>query len=67
MCPPPPLPAEITGLEGPLLSRFDLVLLLADPRNPDWDSVVAGQVLSRDERRGAAAAGGNEKQARHLL
>ncbi|KAG2433658.1 hypothetical protein HXX76_008029 [Chlamydomonas incerta] len=38
---------EVTGLEGPLLSRFDLVLLLADPRHPDWDRVVAGHVLAR--------------------
>ncbi|EFJ43175.1 hypothetical protein VOLCADRAFT_83365, partial [Volvox carteri f. nagariensis] len=39
--------ADITGLEGPLLSRFDLVLMLADPRHPDWDKMVAGHVLAR--------------------
>jgi hypothetical protein len=39
--------SEITGLEGPLLSRFDLVLLLADPRHPEWDKLVAGHVLAR--------------------
>ncbi|PNH06031.1 DNA helicase MCM9, partial [Tetrabaena socialis] len=48
---------EVTGLEGPLLSRFDIVLLLADPRRPDWDRVVAGHVLARG---GIVAAGGPE-------
>ncbi|GLC45814.1 hypothetical protein PLESTM_001783000 [Pleodorina starrii] len=49
-----PLP-EITGLEGPLLSRFDLVLLLADPRHPDWDKLVAGHVLARRSLAATAA------------
>ncbi|KXZ53454.1 hypothetical protein GPECTOR_7g1353 [Gonium pectorale] len=50
---------EVTGLEGPLLSRFDLVLMLADPRKPDWDRVVAGHVLAR----GALAAEGQQAEA----
>ncbi|GIL54891.1 hypothetical protein Vafri_10406 [Volvox africanus] len=45
---------EITGMEGPLLSRFDLVLLLADPRHPDWDKLVAGHVLARRSIIGAS-------------
>ncbi|KAG2494234.1 hypothetical protein HYH03_007589 [Edaphochlamys debaryana] len=51
---------EVTGLEGPLLSRFDLVLLLADPRNPEWDRVVAGHVLSRKGAGEEAAAAAGE-------
>ncbi|GIM14539.1 hypothetical protein Vretimale_17470 [Volvox reticuliferus] len=60
---------EVTGLEGPLLSRFDLVLLLADPRHPDWDKLVAGHVLARRSIAGpdAAASRTDTKQPVALL
>ncbi|PNW76313.1 hypothetical protein CHLRE_12g540927v5 [Chlamydomonas reinhardtii] len=53
---------EVTGLEGPLLSRFDLVLLLADPRHPDWDRVVAGHVLARGGASARSTEGSNDPE-----
>ena len=35
-----------TALEAPLLSRFDLVLLLRDPGDAKWDAKVSGFVLA---------------------
>lgn len=37
---------ECTGLGGPLLSRFDIILPLQDSRNPAWDETVAGHILN---------------------
>ncbi|KAL6263429.1 hypothetical protein P5V15_006219 [Pogonomyrmex californicus] len=34
-----------TCLEGPLLSRFDLILLLRDTRNLEWDRMTASHIL----------------------
>ena len=33
------------ALDPPLLSRFDLVLVLLDPRDPEWDDRLASYVL----------------------
>ncbi|KAF7803755.1 putative DNA helicase MCM9 isoform X1 [Senna tora] len=38
-----------TTLSGPLLSRFDIVLVLLDTRNPEWDAVVSSHILSEAE------------------
>lgn len=35
------------GIASPLLSRFDVVLMLRDERNPEWDSEIADHVLKR--------------------
>ncbi|ETN58380.1 DNA replication licensing factor MCM1 [Anopheles darlingi] len=34
------------GIGGPLLSRFDIVLILRDIRAPDWDADIASHLLS---------------------
>lgn len=34
-----------TSLGYPLLSRFDLILLLKDNRNPEWDKLASDHIL----------------------
>lgn len=41
-----------TNLSGPLLSRFDVVLLLSDVHDPAWDTVVSGHVLANHQQVG---------------
>ncbi|KAK3131964.1 hypothetical protein QOZ80_6AG0513940 [Eleusine coracana subsp. coracana] len=37
-----------TTLSGPLLSRFDIVLVLLDGQNPKWDGIVASHILNEN-------------------
>ena len=46
--------SERTALSGPLLSRFDLLLVMRDARNPDWDAAVASHILAGPEASAAA-------------
>ena len=36
---------ENTGIDSPLLSRFDLILLLVDSKNIEWDEKLSGNLL----------------------
>lgn len=38
-----------TNLSAPLLSRFDVVLLLSDVHDPTWDAIVSGHVLANHQ------------------
>jgi len=46
----------MSGVSAPLLSRFDAVLALRDPRDRGWDAAVAGRVLDYHRRAGRRAA-----------
>jgi DNA replicative helicase MCM subunit Mcm2 (Cdc46/Mcm family) len=41
---------------GPLLSRFDIVILLMDHMDPAWDNVVATHILHTHKCRGGDAS-----------
>lgn len=47
---------ENTGLDGPLLSRFDILLVLTDVRNPEWDEAVSGHILAAHSKVGTVEA-----------
>ncbi|XP_066371272.1 probable DNA helicase MCM9 isoform X2 [Miscanthus floridulus] len=51
-----------TTLSGPLLSRFDIVLVLLDTQNTDWDEIVSSHILKEnlDEKKDKTNASGKE-------
>ncbi|KAI8467006.1 MAG: DNA replication licensing factor MCM9-like protein [Monoraphidium minutum] len=56
--PAPAHAAAATNLSAPLLSRFDVVLMLADVHEPAWDAIVSGHVLANHQQ--AASQGSQE-------
>lgn len=52
-----------TSLSGPLLSRFDVLLILRDRKNPAWDAAVAAHILDfgRNDEGAEAQADGPVK------
>jgi DNA replicative helicase MCM subunit Mcm2 (Cdc46/Mcm family) len=48
-----------TNISSPLLSRFDVVLVLSDVHEPTWDAIVSGHVLSNHQT-GAGGDGSGE-------
>ncbi|KAL4423819.1 hypothetical protein ABPG75_001120 [Micractinium tetrahymenae] len=51
-----PLSAQL-NISGPLLSRFDIIILLLDQLSPEWDEVVATHILDTHHRRGGGSSG----------
>ncbi|KAL4446253.1 hypothetical protein ABPG77_003060 [Micractinium sp. CCAP 211/92] len=51
-----PLSAQL-NIGGPLLSRFDIIILLLDQTSPEWDEVVATHILETHHRRGGSSSG----------
>lgn len=56
--------AEQLQISGPLLSRFDLVLLLLDDLDPGFDEALADHLLEQHSAGGGGASAGAQASAR---
>eukprot|EP00798_Chlamydomonas_sp_ICE-L_P025579 gene25579-11230_t len=67
--------SEATNISSPLLSRFDIVLVLSDTRNAEWDRIISHHVLSNHQmgevqdpsKEGSTEAGSAFRQARQAV
>jgi hypothetical protein len=55
-----------TNISSPLLSRFDVVLVLSDVHEPTWDAIVSGHVLSNHQQVGGLQLRGGRGGRRHI-
>ena len=53
--------SENVALSGPLLSRFDVVLVLLDDKDPGWDDAISSHIIRSHQ---AAGAGTRAHQVR---
>lgn len=56
-----------TSLPGPLLSRFDIMLVLQDQKNPQHDATVAAHVLHHHQTHGQVVGQGDAAQVARIV